>query len=108
MVQALAIGMSEEDFWKSNPHKIKFHLEAYKLKKKNEISMNNEFAWLQGVYISHAIGSCFSKKHSYPKDPLKIDTSKKELTEDEKEVQRKKLIYSLRIMQQNFEMNHKD
>lgn len=29
-------------------------------------------AWLQGLYISHAIEACFSENRHYPKKPLHI------------------------------------
>ena len=38
--------------------------------------MKNFNAWLNGIYIAQAIGSCFSKQAKYPEQP--IDFNKKQ------------------------------
>lgn len=71
----------------------------------------NETAWINGIYMCHAIGSCLSKKAKYPSEPLEIVTKKedtKELTKEEKTLQREKLIASLRIMKMNFDKANPD
>lgn len=86
--QALAIGMTEDIFWKSNPRKIKAYTKAYKIK----MQMQDEVIWLScGNYIysavSVAVEHCLAGKKAkseYIKDPvLKNILDKENLTEDE-------------------------
>lgn len=62
---------------------------------------------MNGLYVAKAISACFKGK--YPEKPIGLfDFGKKEereLTEDEKEKAREKLIASLQLMQAKFEVN---
>lgn len=71
---------------------------------------NDGIAWMNGLYFAKAISACFSKQNKYPDKPLQLFKPKeeeKELTEEEIQREREKLILSLQIMQTNFELNHK-
>lgn len=65
---AIKCGCSYELFWHLNPRKLEAFFEAYKLKAKEDASLQDSFAWLQGVYIRDAILSCFGKTN-YPREP---------------------------------------
>ena len=56
------MGMTEEQFWDKSPQLAVAYREAYKLRRKLE----NEQAWLQGMYffnaVSVAVGNAMAKK----------------------------------------------
>lgn len=73
MPYALVYGMTEEEFWKSNPRKMKAHQKAYELRIKKQDEMN----WYLGMYVQKsvlvAVEHClFGKdaKSEYFKNPL--------------------------------------
>ncbi len=77
--QAIMIGISYHDFWKMNPHIIRFYIEQYK-GKRNEEDLKQ---WQLGQYIVAAI-SCISPKGKYPKKPMfQIREEKENFTEKE-------------------------
>lgn len=43
--------MTEEEFWKSNPRKMKAHQKAYELRIKKQDEMN----WCLGMYVQKAV-----------------------------------------------------
>lgn len=51
MPYALVYGMTEEEFWKSNPRKMKAHQKAYELRIKKQDEMN----WYLGMYVQKAV-----------------------------------------------------
>jgi hypothetical protein len=59
-----------ELFWKLNPKKLEPFFEADKIRYKQEQEMLNLTAWLNGLYVTHAIGACFSKNSKYPPQPI--------------------------------------
>lgn len=80
----LAIGMSHEQFWLSDPSLVKAYRKADEIRKRR---MNEEL-WLNGIYMSEAlastVGNMFSKeKYSYPAEP-------KPITKDEIEERRER------------------
>ena len=77
--QCLAIGIPYETFWKLNPKLIKPFAKVFKNKKEEEREIINYTAWLNGIYVSRAIGSCFSKENHYPQSPIDL-TGKNQLT----------------------------
>lgn len=81
--QCLTIGISYELFLSLNPRTIKPFQTAYKQRKDEEIATMNYSAWLQGLYVAHAIGSCFSKNSKYPSQPIDF-TGKNQLTLNQK------------------------
>lgn len=60
------IGVDYDTFWTLNQKSLQPFIKAFSLKKKDE----NEGYWLQGLYIQHAIASCFNKDSKYPKKPF--------------------------------------
>lgn len=108
----LAIGVSEEEFWDSTPCDLKPYVTAYKLNMK----ARDTEAWRNGMYIMNAfstvLANCFNKKSKakYFEQPLlsREDViSDREPTEEEKKIEREKLLATLMIMQDNFERNNK-
>lgn len=114
--QALAIGISYNDFWNMNPRIINIHIEGYKHKIDKQLEYDNYMAYLSGVYVRDAlastVGNMFSKKGhkpiEYPKEPYPVTESQSEAKiEQEKELQRQMFLAQLQAMQANFELNHK-
>lgn len=102
------MGIDYRTFKHLNPTKLKAYNKAYEMKLERDMQMNDSIAWMNGVYISKAIGVYFKGK--YPDKPMQLFKTKveeKELTEEEIQKEREKLILSLQIMQTNFELNHK-
>ena len=82
----MAMGMTYAEFWDGPPEMAVAYRKAFKLKKQ----MDNELAWLQGIYNCHALAVCLSnafskqgsKKQTYFERPLDIFP----LTEKEKKL----------------------
>lgn len=80
------MGMSFEQYWEESPYLAVAFRKAFRLKRKLE----NEQAWLQGIYFYDAIAVCLSnafskpgsKKQAYFDKPLEIF----QLTEREKKI----------------------
>lgn len=58
-----------------NPRLIKPFEETYKEKQKELFERSNLESWLNGLYMVHAIGSCFSKEHKYPDKPIEFSNN---------------------------------
>ena len=79
------MGMSYEQYWEGHPFLAVAYRKAYRLKRELE----NEQAWLQGLYVYDAFAVCLSnlfrksgsKKQNYFEKPVDIFP----LTEKEKE-----------------------
>lgn len=113
---ALAYGITEEQFWKMNPKRMAPYKEAYILRLKER----DEAYWLQGIYFQQAllatVGNMFKSKsakpHKYPEHPFTsnklANKSPNKLTEDERKQQVNNLFLSLKVMQSNFNIEHKN
>lgn len=69
--------MPIELFLKSTLTEVHFYLQAYMKsydEKKQEVDNN---AWLNGVYVLYAIGSCLSSNNKYPEKPISLDEYEK-------------------------------
>ena len=85
----MAMGMSYTEFWDEPPFLVVAYRKAYRLKREIE----NEQAWLQGVYVYDAFAVCLSnlfgksgaKKQKYFERPIDIF----QLTEKEKKAREK-------------------
>lgn len=55
--QALAIGVSYDEFWSMNPHIINLLMEGHKLK----MRMEDEQMWMFGIYIQSAVSVAIEK-----------------------------------------------
>lgn len=95
--KALLIGMTEKQFWETNPRKMKAYSEAYKLKRM-EIDENN---WMLGMYIRSAITSALDKRGRYPDKPhlQEIEENRvidgSQMSEEEQEAARRKIMMSM-------------
>lgn len=65
----LMIGMPYELYWDGRPELVIPYRQADILRQKR----TNNDAWLQGVYMMHAISATLDKKSKYPKAPFTID-----------------------------------
>lgn len=63
-------GCSYELFWRLNPRKLKAFYKARELKIKEEMNLQDEFAWLIGGYVRKSIASVMKNSYSYPSRPL--------------------------------------
>lgn len=63
-------GCGYELFWHMNPKKLESFFEAKRQKVKEQVTMQDSFAWLQGIYVRDAFLSCISKNTTYPKSPM--------------------------------------
>lgn len=87
----LAIGMTPEQFWDSDPKLATAYRKAYDIKRRR----TNEELWLAGIYTSEAlaatVGNMFSKtqKYKYPSEPKAITES--ELQERKERERRAKM-----------------
>ena len=80
----MAMGMSYSEFWDAPPHSAVAYRKAYKIKREIE----NQQAWLQGMYVYDAFAVCLAnafakrgaKQQNYLEQPLDIFP----LTEQEK------------------------
>lgn len=72
-----------ELFWKLNPKKLEPFEKAMELEQKAAQARINLTAWLNGVYVQHAVASCFSKGAKYPQKPLDIFGTEKKATPEQ-------------------------
>lgn len=114
--QAIAMGISYEEFWKLNPRSFNVIAKGYNLWKKEQDAM----MWLQGGYIfdavSLAVGNAFRKKGQRPKEYFKVlkepflsQSIKDEsnMTESEKKNMTEQLFHNLEIQMANFNLQKK-
>lgn len=70
------MGMTYEQYWDGLPYLAVTYRKAYKLKRE----LDNEQAWLQGLYVYDAFAVCMAnvfskrgaKKHNYIEKPIDI------------------------------------
>ena len=98
------------------PRILNIHAKAYKQSIIQKRDYDNYIAYLQGAYVRDAlistVGNMFKKKGQkpieYPDRPYEMQTkSKREVTEEDKELQRQAFWQSLFDMQANFERHNK-
>ena len=108
----LAIGVSKERFMDGCPTDLRPYIEAQKMRQ----NMQDEQMWMMGNYVREAVSvsieNCFAKrpKAKYYKEPVLRNTQtkgKRRLTKSERKKGQERLLMSLKLMQSNFEMNHK-
>lgn len=106
MPEALAIGVDYNLFWSLNPKRLKPFLEANKLKLKQQ----NEFMWLQGMYIFDAVSVAIynnfkdkgKKSMEYLQEPLEIFKPTPEEMEARAERERQKVIAFFNNLERQF------
>lgn len=78
--------MPEEVFWRGSIQAFWVYERAHAARLREQ----NEFAWLQGIYFTHALNSTMSnlvgkRKVNYPDKPIRME---KRTQEEEKKLQR--------------------
>lgn len=86
----MAIGMTYDEFWLQDPHKVIAYRDAYEIKRR----IQNEHAWLEGAYVYHAlcaVAPAFALKpqqpSSYLEEPFPVseeETKERELRDKAK------------------------
>lgn len=107
--------MSKEEFFDSTPKELNCYILAEEMKQKRTDTNN----WQMGMYNLSAFSVALSKalsgkksKAKYMEEPLyetamaKQKEDDENLTEEQKEVERNKLLTALMTMQANFELKH--
>lgn len=95
--KALILGMTEEQFWASNPKTMKPYITAYK-ERERIIDSNN---WSLGMYIRSAIMSALDKRSHYPDKPFLEEAEEKRIidgsnmSEEEQEIARRKIMKNM-------------
>lgn len=111
LVQAIAIGISYNDFWQMNPRIIKLHIDAHK----QWYEEQNTLMYIQGRYFADAIMATVCnmfrgqghKPYEFPKEPYKFEKEEeRELTPMEKDLAVKQLFAELQQMKENFDKKH--
>lgn len=103
----MQIGISQDEFWRLNPHKIKIRLKAYEgLEEKKDAQM-----WHLGKYIYKAVVTAIDHtilggNSDYFEKPILQMNESRELTEEEKQSQVNAFFAGLQVMQSNFEREH--
>lgn len=77
----LLLGVSYNEFWTLNPHKVEILILAYNEAKKEELRTQNRLYHLEGQYfalaISATVGNMFrgkgKKPFEYPQEPFDLD-----------------------------------
>ena len=101
--QYIVMGMTYQQYWDESPYIAVAYRKAYKLKRQ----MQNENAWIQGLYVYDAFSVCLAnafakrgaKKQEYIEKPIDIfPLTKAEKKQREREEQ-KKMEEALRAMQ---------
>lgn len=111
----ISLGVTKAEFMDSTPKELEVYIEAEKMAQRRRDAEN----WQMGMYnmsaFSVALGKALSGRKSkakYMEKPLseQIMEKKKEedenLTEEQKDVEREKLLAALMTWQANFELNH--
>lgn len=103
--------MTADEFWNASPLLAKAYREAHKLTRRQQ----NEFAWLQGLYIQSAVGAIVNgvmgskgrKKQEYPKEPIDLGLETKAEKEAKAKRERDKIIASLTAWKKSWDAAHK-
>lgn len=93
MPKVIPLGVSYDDFWAMNPHRIEILILAYNEAKKNEIRTQNMLFHLQGHYFADAllatVGNMFRGKgqqpFKYPSEPFELNLDGEEIDIEDKE-----------------------
>ena len=66
------MGIPYDTFWHLNPKRMKPIEKAYEMKMDGQQNRMNLEAWVNGLYVQHAIASVLSKRAKYPAKPLEL------------------------------------
>ena len=107
----MMLGVPEKEFWDGDYTRLKFYVRMHNY----AVERRNQELWLQGAYVyeamsialAHAVDPQHSRNKSYPDKPHRITP----LSEDEKELEKKKQVAEFRAaleeMGRRFEAKHK-
>lgn len=117
MPNALIAGIEYKEFFHYTPFAINKIIEAYNKKNQEKYEFNEYISWLNGMYVSYAISSCFSKSGAYPDKPVTQDKETAtdeetgqqiELTEEEKKKKQVEGVFMfLQVQQANKKLAEK-
>lgn len=108
----LALGMTYEQFWFSEPNLVIAYREADKIRRRRK----NEESWLAGIYVAHAleatVGNMFSKgsKAQYPSEPIPITVAEQEERKEREQrikMEKIKAAFTAKALQMNASMGGK-
>ena len=63
----MSYGMTYDEFWYKSPYRAKFYLDSHKLKMKQQ----DEYMWIQGMYIYEALCKVSPILHAFSKKGTK-------------------------------------
>ena len=66
------MGVPYKTFWGLTPKSLQPFIEAFRLKQEFETGQANFTAWLNGIYVTHAIAANFGKNATYPDKPFEL------------------------------------
>ena len=64
----MSYGMSYDEFWYKSPYRAKYYLDSYKRKVKQQ----DEYMWMQGMYIYEALCRVSPILHAFSKKGTKV------------------------------------
>jgi hypothetical protein len=81
-------GCSYELFMHLNPHRLEPFFESNRLKIDEQLKMQENYAWLQGMFNRQAVVSALNKNVRYPRNPWELiedsHNKKDDLTDGQK------------------------
>lgn len=105
------MGMTREEFWEQDSTLVIAYRKAWEIRQEQE----NRMAWLQGLYIHHALASVpivvqgFAKKSSklpsYPEKPFEFNPPKAKLKPVDAEAKKKSDRFREQMMAWSLEFN---
>ena len=97
-------------FWTLNPRKLKPFRKAREDRLKISQSRMNLQAWMMGLYVQRAIGSCFSNKagSKYPEKPLEAFDPKDEIEQKKLSVDEEAEMFAQYVKQCQFARKMRD
>ncbi|MBQ2768097.1 MAG: hypothetical protein IJF49_08500 [Clostridia bacterium] len=95
---ALAMGVSESQFWNMNPRRLTPYVQADGIR----LERANMTAWLCGAYVRDAVASCFCRGVEYPEKPIRITPMSEAEKEEAAEAERQKALDFFRRLEASF------
>lgn len=83
-----------ELFWKLNPKKLEPFTKAAEMEQKAMQARLNLSAWVAGVYVQHAIASCFSRGAKYPQKPIDFFGTEEKATPEQEAAMFENFMYA--------------
>lgn len=109
MPRAVKCGIKPREFMHMTPNEVNMIIKAQGEQLRERADEREFTAWLNGLYVSMAIASCFSKKCNYPENPItkkqdSLEVKAQKAGKTEEEIQQELLYMQLRVMQANYEL----